>query len=666
MLASPAMRRRLRAVTLLAVPLTLAVAVLAVPLTLAVTFVFAGPAAPARATSGEGGRDVEMLDNVFAPRIIRIPVGGTVEWTNEGRSRHNVTADDGSFASPDLEPGDSFEERFPAEGAFPFYCSLHGAPGVGMAGMVLVGDAPIPGAMSDVGPGRETPPSLPAEEIRVPRDEPTIQAAVDAAEPGGIVVISPGVYEEAVVVTTPFLTIRGLDRNEVILEGGFTRDNGIAVIEADGVTIENMTARHYLVNGFLWSSVFGSRGSYLTAFNDGDYGLFAFDSRFGQFDHSYASGHPDSGFYVGQCHPCHAVITDVVAENNAVGFSGTNAGGDLLVVNSEWRNNLAGIVPNTLDSERLPPQHDALIAGNWVHDNNNASAPSFDLEYPSFGIGIIVNGGRDDLVTQNLVEDHEAYGIALLPSPDENLWLTQGNEIRGNLVRSSGLADLVLGAPSAGADCFAGNDFSSSLPPAIEWRAGCGSPFASIPGGSVGAVVGPLERYLEAALGDVDVGDWRSQPPPPDQEQMPGAESAPPDPAIAETAVPEPVRIRDARTLDVPAPSDVSQEVSVLGISLATSWWGVLIGLYAYVLPLILYSAWVSIALWDLVRQEAVPNRTRILWMLVVLVVPLAGPIAYYALGRSPIQRSLRVTLVVGGLAVYAGLTALAIGLGPG
>ena len=61
--------------------------------------------------------------------------------------------------------------------------------------------------------------------------------------------------------------------------GGFTLDNGIQVIEADGVTIENMTARHYLVNGFLWSSVFGYRGSYLTAFNDGDYGLFAFDSR---------------------------------------------------------------------------------------------------------------------------------------------------------------------------------------------------------------------------------------------------------------------------------------------------------------------------------------------------------------------------------------------------
>ena len=647
MLASPAMRRRLRAVTLLAI-----------------SVVLAAPATPARATGGDGYREVEMLDNVFAPRIVRVPVGGVVEWTNEGRSRHNVTADDSSFASPDLAPGDSFEERFPVEGAFPFYCSLHGTPGVGMTGLVLVGDASIPGA-TDVGPGRETPPALPGDEVRVPQDAATIQTAVDEAEPGGIVLISPGVYEEAVLVTTPFLTIRGLDRNGVILEGGFSQDNGIAVFEADGVTIENMTARHYLVNGFLWSGVFGYRGSYLTAFNDGDYGLFAYDSRYGQFDHSYASGHPDSGFYIGQCFPCHAVITDVLAENNAIGFSGTNAGGDLRIVNSEWRDNLAGIVPNTLDSERLPPQHDALIAGNWVHDNNNASAPSFDLEYPSFGIGIIVNGGRDDLVTQNLVEDHETFGIALLPSPDENLWLTEGNEVRDNLVRGSGRADLALGAPSAGGDCFAGNDFSTSLPPAIEWRAGCGSPLARVPGGSVGAVVGPLERYLEATLGDTLVGDWRSQPPPPPQEPMTGAENAPPDPAIAGSAVPEPVRIRDARALDVPASSDVPQEVTVLGISLATSWWGVLIGLYAYVLPLILYSAWVSIALWDLVRQEAVPNRTRVLWMLVVLVIPLVGPIAYYVFGRSPIQRSLRVMLVAGGLLVYAALTALAITLGP-
>jgi plastocyanin len=618
----------------------------------------------ASATAGAEIREVEMVDNAFSPRIVRVPVGGRVEWSNDGQSPHTVVADDGAFDSDLVPPGGAFGFTYDRAGAFPYHCSLHGAPGAGMFGLVLVGDAQVPGATPGVGPGREQPPSLPGTTIRVPKDAATIQAAVDAAEPGGLVLISPGVYREAVVVTTPFLTIRGLDRNATILDGGFELDNGIQVIEADGVAIENLTARHYALNGFLWSSVFGFRGSYLTAYDDGDYGVFAYDSQYGQFDHSYASGHPDSGFYIGQCQPCHAVVTDVLAEDNALGFSGTNAGGDLLIVNSEWRDNMSGIVPNTLDSEDLAPQRGAVIAGNWVHDNNNASAPAKDLQYPSLGIGIIVNGGRDDVIRQNLVEDHVNFGIALLPSPDRNLWLTQGNEVRDNLVRSSGDADLVLAAPAAGGDCFSGNDFSTSLPAAIEWRNGCGSWLRSMAGGSIGATVGPLTRYVQAALGDVSTGDWRTRPAPPPQESMPGAEQAPPNPAIPEVAVPQPVRIRDARVLDVPDSPDVSQEVTVLGAPLATSFWGVLIGLYAYALPLILYSAWISIALWDLVRQEAVPNRVRIGWMAAVIAIPLLGPIAYYAFGRSPIQRSLRLMLVGGGLAIYVALAVLGVVLG--
>jgi hypothetical protein len=149
---------------------------------------------------------------------------------------------------------------------------------------------------------------------------------------------------------------------------------------------------------------------------------------------------------------------------------------------------------------------------------------------------------------------------------------------------------------------------------------------------------------------------------------MPGAAQAPPNPAIAEAAVPQRVQILDARTLDVPASSDVSRphvsrEVTVLGIPLAAGVAGVIIGLYAYALPLILYSAWVSIALWDLVRQEAVPNRVRVAWMAAVIAVPVFGPIAYYAVGRSPIQRSLRVMLVAGGIAIYLVLATAGVAL---
>ena len=160
--------------------------------------------------------------------------------------------------------------------------------------------------------------------------------------PGGLVLIAAGIYREAVVVTTPYLTIRGMDRNDTILEGDFELANGIHVIEADGVAVENLTARHLpperllLVGSARVSAARTSR-----RITNGDYGIYAFGSRWGQFDHSYASGSPDAGFYIGACNPCDAVITDVLAEHNALGFSGTNAGGNLAIVNSEWRENLA-------------------------------------------------------------------------------------------------------------------------------------------------------------------------------------------------------------------------------------------------------------------------------------------------------------------------------------
>ena len=78
--------------------------------------------------------------------------------------------------------------------------------------------------------------------LTVPDDFPTIQEAVDAAAPGDLILVKPGTYNEAVQVTTDDLTIRGLDRNKVVLDGNFELDNGIRVLGAKGVAVENMTA----------------------------------------------------------------------------------------------------------------------------------------------------------------------------------------------------------------------------------------------------------------------------------------------------------------------------------------------------------------------------------------------------------------------------------------
>lgn len=612
---------------------------------------------PAAATARSDAR-VAARDDLFQPETLAVPAGSTITWANEGRNPHTVTADDGSFDSGNLDPGETFALTVDEPATIAYHCEYHGAPGgAGMAGAIdVAGGSAEPEEAPEEAP---EPPRPESGVVRVPDDHPTIQAAVDAAGAGDLVLVSPGVYREAVTVTTPRLTIRGTDRNDVVLDGGFEMDNGIRVLDTDGVAIENMTARNYTLNGFYWTGVEGYRGSYLTAYNNGDYGIYAFDSVRGQFDHSYASGSPDAGFYIGQCRPCHAVISDVVAENNALGYSGTNASGDLFIVRSEWRNNMAGIVPNTLDSELLPPQGDVVIAGNWVHDNNNRDAPAKALQYPSFGTGILVAGGVGNLVLGNLVEDHASFGIAAVPNLDENLWITEGNEIRDNLVRGSGVADLALGAPAAGGDCFAGNDHRTSLPPAIQALYGCGFRPTGGAGGDLSVTASLLGRFAQAEGGDFPHGDYRTQPAPAPQDGMPEAASAPAAPAVD-----VPMEI-DLDSVGVPrgddSRRDTTLEVTVLGVNLAApTWWALLISVYGYVLPLVLYAAWISVAAWDLARREDLSQAQRVGWMAGVLLVPLAGPIAYFAAARSSISRSLRVMLVAGGLGIYVLFAALA------
>ena len=629
-------------------------------------FVILLPVAVTTLTHASGGSDyqtVRNLDDFFAPNVIRVAAGSEVKWVNSGHSPHTVTADDGTFDSGVLQNGQDFEHAFATAGVFRFTCLLHGKPGgIGMTGIVVVGDAQLSttGGTSGVGPGREPVPANPGRTIRVPADAGSIQAGVDAAGPGDLVLVAPGVYHEAVLVTTPYVTIRGEDRNTVILDGDLTKSNGIHVAEADGVAVENLTARHYGANGFYWSDVNGYRGSYLTAYDNGDYGIYAFNSVWGRFEHSYAGSSPDSAFYIGQCYPCHAVIDDVIGADSALGYSGTNAGGDLWIINSEFARNGSGIGPNTLDSELGAPQHGAVVAGNWVHDSGAAGVPTKALIAPTSGFGIVVLGGRDNVIEGNVVDGSRLYGIGVMPDLDTNLWTTRGNEVRGNDVGHSGRADLVLGAPSVRGDCFAGNSSDTSLPPAIETLASCDARIGG--GGEWGASVGLISSFATVLGGTYDEGSWKDRPGPGDLTLMPNADTAPVVMAIPESAVPGPHEITplsEVRAGHGYAPQ-VTKEVTLMGIPL-TSTLTTVVGLYGYVFPLALYASWIAIALWDLIRREELTDRRRIGWMALVLIVPVVGPAAYFLGGGSAISRSVRIFLVVGGLAIYVGIALLAL-----
>src|SRR5215210_5262261 len=93
---------------------------------------------------------VGVVDDAFQPSQITVDAGDEVDWSSTGQNPHTVTADDGSFASGTLQPGESFSTTFDAASSFAYYCEFHGGPGgTGMSGVVVVraaggGDASPP------------------------------------------------------------------------------------------------------------------------------------------------------------------------------------------------------------------------------------------------------------------------------------------------------------------------------------------------------------------------------------------------------------------------------------------------------------------------------------------------------------------------------------------
>lgn len=415
-------------------------------------------------------------------------------------------------------------------------------------------------------PPATDPPAAPADDgvLEVPGEFASIQDAVDTASEGDLVLIASGTYVESVDVTTNNITIRGLDRDGVVLDGQLELDNGIRVLGASGVAVENLTAINYTNNGLFWVSSNGYRASYINTYRTGDYGIYAFDSVGGQIEYSHTIGSRDAGIYIGQCYPCDAVVNEVISSHNGLGYSGTNSGGNLLIVNSTWHNNRAAIVPNSGSYELCYPERETTIIGNLVYDNNQPDTAAIDVALLAQGNGIVVAGGIANIIERNRIDNHFRTGIGLvpyleeapnddLPTPEEwditcdeqkqlpiavpegaLLWDSFNNVVRDNVVTNSGEADLALasadGDISTFGNCFAGNEFTSTAPFELEALAPCDGAGS---GGDWTAGDLVVIRWLAEQADLPGEVDWREAPLPElgTHEGMPDAATAPARPA---------------------------------------------------------------------------------------------------------------------------------------
>ena len=240
-------------------------------------------------------------------------------------------------------------------------------------------------------------------------------------------------------ITTPDITLRGMNRNTVIVDGtkagasacsnkaadqtygdvingNAIGRNGIVVYDADNVTIENLTTCNFLSgtedsgNGVWWNGgedtetigLHGYTGEYLTAtttfFNGeqtaGTYGIFSSDAAGpGLWNTIYASNQNDSGMYIGACqNQCDSVVENAWMEYNALGYSGTNSGGSMVFKNSLFDNNEDGFDTNTqIVGDPPAPQNGEcpnngtspiththscwVVEDNTFENNNNPNTP---------------------------------------------------------------------------------------------------------------------------------------------------------------------------------------------------------------------------------------------------------------------------------------------------
>ncbi len=88
-----------------------------------------------------------------------------------------------------------------------------------------------------------------------------------------------------------------------------------------------------------------------------------------------------------------------------------------------------------------------------------------------------------------------------------------------------------------------------------------------------------------------------------------------------------------------------------------------ILGLYAYLLPLLLYVVWTALALWDLGCRAEITAIRLWIWVLIVLALPLAGALAYLFLGGSRLAPRHKL-IALGGGAAYLLVLVLGFAMG--
>ncbi|CAN5755340.1 hypothetical protein BH10BAC2_BH10BAC2_07470 [soil metagenome] len=317
----------------------------------------------------------------------------------------------------------------------------------------------------------------------------SIQAAVDAAQPGMVIKIEAGIYNETVLVEKTSIKIIGVSSpgNAVIIQNPGDEENGITITDGgDGFLLRNVTVQNFEENGVFLDSLDGFSLIHVTTINNGEYGLFPLHCSNGIIDHCSATGHTDTGIYVGQSSDVTMQYNS--AYGNVIGLEAENSD-DIEVINNTAYDNCTGIMVDLLPGKDIKTSNNVHVSKNHSYSNNhiNFGEPGSLESVVPVGIGILILGTDNTQVDNNNVMDNNFTGIVVFstlvlgelaglppeafadiePNPD-------GAYIFKNVVKRNGTAPPPLPIPLPGVDllwdgaginnCWSNNIFKTSSP----------------------------------------------------------------------------------------------------------------------------------------------------------------------------------------------------------
>jgi hypothetical protein len=250
----------------------------------------------------------------------------------------------------------------------------------------------------------------------------SIQAALDAADPGDTVDVAPGTYAESLVISKD--RIRLVGHHTTVTPGASPLGIGIFVADVDlsgggfpppiNHTVTGVTVTGITIDGQgkqdIGVFVFGAANTSLwndVAVGNTGYGYFANTSTGTVFANDVASGSGEAGFYVGDSRDAKAALWNVQSFDNLYGIFIRDAQGVSLVGDNS-HDNCVGVL--VLADAPGPAGDVTATFSSFSHNQKACAADEEEGTPPLSGLGVAILGGHDVRLIGNNISDNRPSG----------------------------------------------------------------------------------------------------------------------------------------------------------------------------------------------------------------------------------------------------------------